>query len=118
MTLNTFIISNNKSGLGMWLNQGNKGILIKNGYDLANNCSDNEPRSGVLIGGRFIKRKRIFEAIQFALSHPQLVGKEITVFGDGLERENIFKRLGPVCESINFVGFISIPILPVSLQPY
>ena len=84
----------------------NNGILIKNGYNLLDQSTDGKLRSGILIGGRFIQRKRILEAIQFASRHPQLVDEQITVFGDGTEKENILETLGTQCKDINFVGFI------------
>jgi glycosyltransferase involved in cell wall biosynthesis len=102
----TYIVSNNKSGLDMWLGNGNRGLLIPNGYDLNQLVLDEVGKSGILIGGRFIKRKRIREAIGFALQHHELRRHNITVFGDGIERSNIKRGLEDKQKCIRFVGFI------------
>jgi len=110
---NTKIISNNSSGEDMWKkNYNNKTYLIPNGFKI--NTDYNLSKSNTcIISGRFIKRKRIVESIEFFFqsSYFNKNKTKLLVFGDGPEKEEVLRCLKSYSSIRSYKGFVKNEVL-------
>ena len=85
------IISNNISGQQMWRENGNNAYFVRNGYKFPKVSA--KKQKIVVVGGRFIQRKRIEAAIEYFFNTKFFENYNLQIIGDGPEKKNSLRKL-------------------------